>query len=49
MSLQMLCWVIALVLFAVAAFWSPPVRPQLGWLGAAFLTLGFIVGGVTLT
>lgn len=48
MSLQLLCWMFALVLFAVAAFWNPGPRVSLGWLGAAFLTLGFLVAGVAL-
>lgn len=40
-----LFWIIATVLFAVGAFWSPP-RPSLVSLGLAFLTLGFLAGQI---
>lgn len=43
MTGQILCWVVAIVLFVVGAFWNP--RP--GWslmsVGLAFGFLGFLI------
>jgi hypothetical protein len=48
MSLQVLCWVISVILCVVAAVWDPGPRFRIGWLGVAFLALGFAVGGIAL-
>ncbi len=42
MSAQAVCWLVAFVLFVVGAFWSPRPGVNLGWLGAAALTAGFL-------
>lgn len=46
---QSLCFVLAIVLFAVAAFWTPPPIPpnrpvNLVAAGLALLALGFLLG-----
>lgn len=46
MSLQLLLWIIAAVLFVVAAFVPAPRYSQLVAGGLAFLTAGFIAGAV---
>lgn len=44
MTIHLLCLVIAAVLFAVAAIWSPPAPPKFNLLaaGLTFLTLSLI-------
>lgn len=42
MSIQILCWIIAVILFVVSAFANPP-RIALLNLGLAFFALGFLV------
>lgn len=42
MTPQILCWIVALVLFAIATFWTPP-RFSLVAAGLAFLTTGFLL------
>jgi hypothetical protein len=48
MTVQLLFWIIAAILFFIAAFWNPGPRVTLGWLGCAFLALGFIFGGLAI-
>lgn len=43
MSIPIVLWLVALVLFVVSAFFSPP-RVSLMALGLAFLTAGFLAG-----
>ena len=40
--------IVALVLFLLAAFGVPTRNISLGWLGAACVTLAWILGGVAL-
>lgn len=48
--ISLICYVLALALFAVAAFGVGAPRVHLGWLGAAFFTLATLLGGaVSLT
>lgn len=44
MSVKLLCLVIAAVLFAVAALWTPPAPPRFNLIaaGLTFLTLSFV-------
>lgn len=46
MSAQALLWLIAVILFAVSAFFTPP-RVQLVSLGLAFFALGFLWPALT--
>lgn len=43
MNGQIVCWIIALVLFILGAFWTPRPGWSLTSLGLAFLTLGLLV------
>lgn len=44
MNGQIVCWIVAIVLFAIATFWNPqPPRFSLVSAGLAFLTLGFLI------
>lgn len=42
MSIQVLCWLVAVVLFAVSAFVNPP-RVSLLSVGLAVFALGFLI------
>jgi len=44
--ISLICYVVALVLFAVAAFGVGLPRIHLGWLAAAFFTLAVLLGHV---
>lgn len=48
MSLQVLLWIIAAVLFGVAAF-ATPARINLVAAGLAFLAAGLVAGGIAAT
>lgn len=43
MSIDLLLYIVAFVLFLLAALGVPSSRVSLGWLGAAVLTLSLIV------
>ncbi len=45
----MILWVFAFVFFCVAAVGLALPRVSFGWLGLAFFTLGFLLGGHPLT
>jgi hypothetical protein len=40
---QVICWIIAGVLFILGAFWTPRPGWSLTSVGLAFLTLGFLI------
>jgi hypothetical protein len=41
--LAVVCLIVAIVLFLIAAFYSPPSpRPAIGWLGLAFLAAALL-------
>jgi hypothetical protein len=40
---HMILLVLAFVLLTVSAFWNPPTRPHLGWLGLAVWVLASLV------
>lgn len=46
MSVAIVLFIIAAVLFAVASFGRTNTPIHLGWAGAFFLALGFVVQGV---
>ena len=49
MTLSTLFMILAFILFIAAGIGWPPARVSLGWLGAACLTLSFLLPGVTLS